>query len=209
MQSCVSRVSLTRSTGPAHGGPVLLVKRPQSRVLTGCCRHWSPQLGLRGQVAWEKLAIPRRHIYMCVCVHMMSSRVLEYWQPVASSLYHPASTCRRFDSQSVRTVCVLLFPGRTHSADAVAGTQAADKGASALQHGIDAGLRGIELIPDGLAHSRHVRQQHHRQQAGDVHWHTGDRARTLPEEAISNFEFTNLQKPICLLCMNPQQYRLC
>jgi len=80
-------------------------------------------------------------------------------------------------------VCVCVpSSGYTHSANAVAGTQATHKGASALQHGIDAGWRGIELIPDGLADSWHVRQQHHWQQAGDIHRHPGDRARTLPEE---------------------------
>ena len=56
-------------------------------------------------------------------------------------------------------VCVFL--GRTHSANAVAGTQGTYKGASALQHGIDTRLRGIELIPDGLADRWHVWQQHH------------------------------------------------
>ncbi|KAG7244817.1 hypothetical protein INR49_029836 [Caranx melampygus] len=51
----------------------------------------------------------------------------------------------------------LSSEGRTHSADAVACLQRADKGASALQHGNDARLRGIELIPDGLADRWHTR----------------------------------------------------
>lgn len=50
---------------------------------------------------------------------------------------------------------------RTHSANAVAGTQGAHKGASALQHGTDDRLRDVELIPDGLADCWHVWKQHH------------------------------------------------
>lgn len=57
--------------------------------------------------------------------------------------------------------CVCTFSGHTHSANAVAGAQGTHKSASALQHGIDARLRGVELIPDGLADRRHVWQQHH------------------------------------------------
>lgn len=38
---------------------------------------------------------------------------------------------------------------RTHSSDAMACPQRAHKGASALQHGIDAGRRGVELIDPG------------------------------------------------------------
>lgn len=64
-------------------------------------------------------------------------------------------------SAYVCAVCVCTSSGHTHSANAVAGTQGAHKGASALQHGIDARLRGIELIPDGLADRWHVWQQHH------------------------------------------------
>ena len=53
--------------------------------------------------------------------------------------------------------CVFCFPGRTHSADAVARFQGTGKGASALEHGVEDGPRGVELVPDGLAHRWHVR----------------------------------------------------
>ncbi len=56
---------------------------------------------------------------------------------------------------------VSILLGHTHSANAVAGTQGAHEGAGALQHGIDARLRGVELIPDGLADCWHVWKQHH------------------------------------------------
>lgn len=46
---------------------------------------------------------------MCVHTTTMSSRVLKYWETVASSLYHPVSTHRRFHRfVSVWTVCVLF-----------------------------------------------------------------------------------------------------
>lgn len=94
-------------------------------------------------------------MYVCVCVYTttMSSRALNYWQTVASLLYHPASTYRW---------CLHMYEVcRTHSANAVAGTQGAHKGASALQHGTDDRLRDVELIPDGLADCWHVWKQHH------------------------------------------------
>lgn len=68
--------------------------------------------------------------------------------------------------------CVCAFSGRTHGANAMAGTQGTYKGAIALQHGTDDRLRCVELIPDGLADRRHVWEQHHGQQAGDVYRHT-------------------------------------
>lgn len=70
--------------------------------------------------------------------------------------------------------------GRTHRANAVAGTQGAHEVAAAQQHRREDSWRAVELIPDGLADSGHVRVQHHREQAGDVHRHARHRARALP-----------------------------
>lgn len=70
--------------------------------------------------------------------------------------------------------------GGTHSADTVAGSQGARKCPTALQHGTDDSLRGVELIPDGLADCWHVWKQHHWEQAGNIDGHTGHGARTLP-----------------------------
>lgn len=70
--------------------------------------------------------------------------------------------------------------GCTHCANTVAGTEGAHKVAAAQQHCREDSLRAVELIPDGLADSGHVRIQHHREQAGDVNRHTRHRARALP-----------------------------
>lgn len=73
-----------------------------------------------------------------------------------------------------------VFGERTHRANTVAGTQGAHEVAAAHQHGGEDIWRAVELIPDGLADDGHVRTQHHRQQAGDVHRHARHRARALP-----------------------------
>lgn len=70
--------------------------------------------------------------------------------------------------------------GRTYCANTVASTQGAHKAASAQQHRREDSLRAVELIPDGLADSGHVRMQHHREQAGDINRHTRHRGRALP-----------------------------
>lgn len=75
------------------------------------------------------------------------------------------------------------FPSaRTHGADAVAGAQGAREGAAALQRRADDRLGRVELVPDGLADRGHVREEHDREQAGDVHRHARHRAGALPAE---------------------------
>lgn len=69
-----------------------------------CFSHWSPKLGLRGQVAWEELSGPPNKVssielfidvYLCVCYSpTVPSRGLGYRQTVASLLYHPISAYR-------------------------------------------------------------------------------------------------------------------
>ncbi len=164
----------------------------------GSGRHWSPQLGLKGQVAWEKLfegwcpETPSRLLFsqqVCVCACSHDYNVLKSTEILTDCcilVVSPSANIQEVPqvcaSAHVGTACVLFFLSHTHSANAVAGTQGTHKGASALQHGVDAKLRGVELIPDGLADRWHVWRQHHWQQAGDVHRHTGHCARALPEE---------------------------
>ena len=52
-----------------------------------------------------------------------------------------------------------------------------------MQHGTDASLWCVELIPDGLANCWHIGQEHHWQQAGDIHRNPCDGASTLPEKS--------------------------
>lgn len=89
----------------------------------------------------------------------------------------------RFVCLHTYKLCVCTFSYLTHSANAVAGSKGTNKGASRpVQHGADAGLRGIELIPNGLADRWHVRKQHHWQQTRNIHRDASHRARTLPEK---------------------------
>lgn len=62
----------------------------------------------------------------------------------------------------------------------MAGAQGTREGAAALQRCADNRRRRIELVPDGLADRRHVREEHDREQAGDVHGHACHRAGALP-----------------------------
>lgn len=85
-------------------------------ALAGCCRHRSLQLGLKGQVAWEKvgwgLETPSGLLFLsvCVCVFTRLQCPPDYWnidKTVACSLYHPASTCTRFHRCVYVCVCTL------------------------------------------------------------------------------------------------------
>lgn len=112
---------------------------------------------------------------MCVLTQLQS--LLGQW-----------ACCIRVVSPSLNTVSALhvwsewVCGVHTHSADAVTCAQRTREGAAALDHGVDTGWGGVQLVSDGLADCRHVRLQHRWEQAGDVHRDTGDCAGTLPEE---------------------------
>lgn len=76
-----------------------------------------------------------------------------------------------------------VLSARTHGADAVACAQGAREGAAALQCRADNRRRRVELVPDGLADRRHVREEHDREKAGDVHRHARHRASALPADS--------------------------
>lgn len=79
-----------------------------------------------------------------------------------------------------------VLSARTHGANAVAGAQGARESAAALQCRADNRRWRVELVPDGLADRGHVREEHDRDQAGDVHRNARHRAGTLPAGGAKN-----------------------